>query len=254
MSKALFLPPCSFRSGALFRSSSRCVAQATLKPAIMPSRGQVRVRQHLNPLARRWQEPLKLEEDWYLNAFEDHTLGTIVDVGTAKGRFLLELASKDSTHNYLGIEIRRPLVEEANRVAKERGLKNLWYVAGNANVDLDMVLNGVKGKGVERVLIQFCDPWFKKRHHKRRMVNEQLVNMVWNGLMDGGAVFVQSDVIQVAEQMRDLFDAHDGFERHHDGWLTNNPLQVETEREKCVISKGGDVYRCWYDRVGGGHV
>lgn len=215
--------------------------------------GQVRVRQHVNPLARRWSQPVTLPPNWYSLAFEDPTLPLSLDLGTAKGRFLLRMARRHQQRNFLGLEIREPLVHQANRVAAEQGLGNVWYLACNANVSLGNVLTGVPTGVLKEVYVQFCDPWFKKRHAKRRMVNEGLVEAIYSGLKGGGGrVFVQSDVEEVALEMRQTFEAHGGFrgvKEAGDGgsvWLQENPLEERTEREVAVMNKGGQVMRAMF--------
>lgn len=230
--------------------------------------GQVRVRQHLNPLARRWRQPVKLPSDWYTQAFTDTDLPLIVDVGVAKGRFLYKLAQTHTSRNYLGLEIREPLVHQANRVAAQAGLTNLFYIACNANVSLADILTNVPITKLKEVYIQFCDPWFKKRHSKRRMVNSPLVHDIFQAMSKAQLndpdsqhsqgerrVFIQSDVLEVANEMRYLFDQHQGFKRlpyvddiqqDEHGWLPQNPLGEPTEREIAVLTKEGSVYRAMY--------
>lgn len=220
--------------------------------------GQVRVRQHVNPLARRWSQPLSLPRDWYTLTFSNPDLPLIVDIGVAKGRFLMRMAAKEKGVNFLGLEIRERLVHQANRIVSEMCLDNLFYLACNANVSLGTVLEDVPDGMLKEVYVQFCDPWFKKRHAKRRMVNEGLVEQIYKGLKRGGRggrIFVQSDVLEVAKEMRYFFETHgsfrrageeDGFQCDSDGWLSENPLEERTERETAVLAKGGNVYRALY--------
>lgn len=211
---------------------------------------------------------MQLPDDWYTIAFEDTTLPLVVDVGVAKGRFLLQLASSDRTRNFLGLEIREPLVHQANRCAADAGLRNLFYISCNANVSLSRVLGDAPDGKLREVYLQFCDPWFKKRHAKRRMVNPVLVEdisralqksrgfLLANGEVDKEPfVFIQSDVIEVAAEMRNAFDTHGAFHRtandgdlriDDEGWLLENPLGLATEREVSVLNKGGSVYRALY--------
>ncbi|CAN8076959.1 unnamed protein product [Agarophyton chilense] len=260
--------PYLLRSRSMYRTTAAQLIQPP--PAAAPQPGQVRVRQHLNPLARRWSQPVQLPQEWYSIAFRDVSLPLVVDVGVAKGRFLLNMAKIQPQCNYLGIEIREPLVHQANRCAEQAGLGNLFYLAANANVSLCSILDMCPQQVLRQLLIQFCDPWFKKRHAKRRMVNTALVEDIYhilqkstNRAASNGShaviqprVFVQSDVLDVATEMTYLFDQHGGFARlqdqhdlrvDHNGWLLNNPLGVPTEREIAVMKKGGSVYRALYE-------
>lgn len=228
--------------------------------------GQVRVRQHVNPLARRWSQPLQLPDAWYSQAFQDPCLPLVVDVGVAKGRFLAKLAAADTSRNFLGLEIREPLVHQANRAAANAGLGNLFYLACNANVSLAHVLADAPKGVLREIYVQFCDPWFKKRHAKRRIVNPPLVDEIFHALRRAQGedsehrrkVFIQSDVLEVAVEMRTYFDEHGGFKRlgesdelecDVDGWLVRNPLGLPTEREIAVFNKGGVVFRALYTIV-----
>lgn len=216
------------------------------------------MRQHVNPLARRWSQPLDLPAGWYRRAYSNPDLPLVVDVGVAKGRFLTRMALRERGVNFLGLEIREPLVHQANRVVAELNLGNVFYLACNANVSLGMVLCDVPDGVLKEVYVQFCDPWFKKRHAKRRMVNEGLVAQIYDGLRKGkqeGRVFLQSDILEIAAEMTWFFETHggfrrigeeDGFQCGLDGWLSSNPLEEPTEREIAVLKKGGNVYRALY--------
>jgi len=136
---------------------------------------RVRVHQHVNPLApfyRQAPEPIDLAD-----VFARPELPLHLDVGCARGRFILRMAKLEPDRNFLGVEIREPLVDEANRIAQENELHNLHYAFCNAMLWLDRLLINIPDDLLQTVTIQFPDPWFKKRHAKRRMVNVELVEM-----------------------------------------------------------------------------
>lgn len=238
----------------------------TLPRAHVPRpKTKTRIRQHLNPLAARWRGPITLPADWYASSFDNPTLPLIVDVGCAKGRFAERLALRDGSRNVLGLEIRAPLVDEANSRASRLGLTNLSFLACNANVSLSPTLAQAAPGTLDVVLLQFCDPWFKKRHAKRRMVDSEMVRVVHDALREADGVrsgrrtvFVQTDVRELAEEMRARFDAHPGFVRDGgvewtgDGWLLQSPLAEKTEREICVERSGGRVYRALFTLAAAG--
>ena len=203
---------------------------------------RVRVHQHVNPLApfyRQAPQPIDLEAD-----FADPMLPLHIDLGCARGRFLLRMAEQESNWNFLGVEIREPLVIEANRIAKEKGLAgNLHYEFCNAMLWLDRLLKNIPNSVLRMVTIQFPDPWFKKKHAKRRMVNGKLIDAILEKLADAGRIFVQTDIEPLAEEMFGLFR-----ERNDLTAISSdvNPFPVKTEREKAVEDKELPVFRQMY--------
>ena len=204
---------------------------------------RVRVHQHVNPLApyyRQAPKPVDLE-----NVFADPTLPLLIDLGCARGRFVLRMAQAEPSWNYLGVEIREPLVDEANRIAAELELTNLHYVFCNAMLWLDRLLRDIPAGRLQMVTIQFPDPWFKKKHAKRRMVNRELIDAVMEKLASGGGIFVQTDIEFLAEEIFDLFRAD---KRFGEEVVSENVFPVKTEREKAVEDKGLPVYRAMFEK------
>ncbi|MGC9506309.1 tRNA (guanosine(46)-N7)-methyltransferase TrmB [Baaleninema sp.] len=207
----------------------------------------VRVRQHVNPLSRKYQQPVALP-DW-AQIYPDLTQPMHLDIGCARGRFLFEYAQIEPNWNFLGLEIREPLVDEANDWRDRANLANLHYLFCNVNISIEPILKSLPENLLKRVSIQFPDPWFKKRHQKRRVVQPELVADLAKYLVLGGEVFLQSDVEEVEVEMCDRFAEHPAFRRTSDDWLAENPLAVPTEREIATHNKGEPVYRAIFERV-----
>ena len=204
---------------------------------------RVRVHQHVNPLAPYYrQSPKPIEID---KIFSRPELPLLLDIGCARGRFLLRMARVEPEWNFLGVEIREPLVDEANRIAADEGLQNLHYSFCNAMLWLEKLISDVPDGLLQTVTIQFPDPWFKKKHAKRRMVNPELVDTVVTKLSPGGRIFVQTDIEFLADEMFELFRSD---ERLTETEITENPFPVKTEREKAVEDKGLPVYRAMFTK------
>lgn len=204
---------------------------------------RVRVHQHVNPLSpyyRQAPKPVDIE-----TMFADPERPLLLDIGCARGRFLLRMAEAEPKWNYLGVEIREPLVNEANRLAAEAGFANVHYAFCNAMLWLDRLLEGIPDGVLQNVTIQFPDPWFKKKHAKRRMVNEEMVETIARHLAPGGRVFVQTDIEFLADEMFTLFRNDDRFVETQ---TEANPFPVKTEREKAVEDKDLPVYRRLWHR------
>lgn len=199
---------------------------------------RVRVHQHVNPLAPYYRftpKPLELE-----NVFANPDLPLHLDIGCARGRFLLKMAEVEPHWNFLGVEIREPLVEEANRIAEENNLNNLHYEFCNATYSLDKFLEKLPTDLLHTVTIQFPDPWFKNKHAKRRMVKDNLVETIVEHLKNAGKIFVQTDIEFLAEEMFGVFRENKHL---HEIEINENPFPVKTERETAVEEKGLAVYR-----------
>lgn len=208
------------------------------------------VRQHVNPLSRFYQLPRSLPPLEEL--FEAPTGRPLhIDIGCARGRFLLALAQQQPDWNHLGLEIRRPLVEAAEADRQALPLTNLRILFANANVSLPAWLPGLPAGRLQRVTIQFPDPWFKKKHHKRRVLQQPLLSGLAAAMAAGTELFVQSDVAAVIEPMVELIEACGWFTRPAGDprpWLAANPLPLPTERERFVLEQGLPVYRVRWQR------
>lgn len=204
----------------------------------------VRIREHVNPLSQKYQTPAKTPDWSKVYAQPEQPLH--LDIGCGRGRFLLKMAQLQPNWNFLGLEIRQPLVEQTNHWRDELGLTNLHYIFGNANNSLRSLLSPGSLQGVT---IQFPDPWFKRRHQKRRVVQPELVEDLAVFLKAGGYLFLQTDVEAVAVEMRDRVAAHPAFQPTSKGWLPENPMPVASERELSTLEQGQPVYRVLFIRV-----
>ncbi len=201
----------------------------------------VRVRQHVNPLSQKYQTTVAAPQ-W--DAVFQHPHQPLhVDIGCAKGYFLMQMAALQPDWNFLGLEIRKPLVDAALHQRDQLGLQNLHFLFGNANTSLTTLLQSLPTGTLQQVSIQFPDPWFKKRHQKRRVVQPELVQDLAACLPTGGRVILQSDVEEVAVAMCDRFAAHPTFQRTQADWLPTSPFPAQTDREQLTLGKGLPVYR-----------
>ncbi len=205
---------------------------------------RVRVHQHVNPLATYFRQlevsPIEIEK-----IFSNPELPLFVDIGCGRGRFLLQMAELDPEKNFLGLEIRAPIVKEANEIAEDRELTNLHYHFCNATLALDKLFAKLPENILETVLIQFPDPWFKKKHAKRRMVKDNLVETVVKHLKVSGKTFVQSDVEFLAEEIFKYFRQHENLREIKVG---ESPFPIKTERENSVENRNLPVYRKIFEK------
>ncbi|NJK27566.1 MAG: tRNA (guanosine(46)-N7)-methyltransferase TrmB [Coleofasciculaceae cyanobacterium SM2_3_26] len=209
---------------------------------------RVRVRQHVNPLSQQFQMPITLPQ--WQEVYADATRPLHLDLGCARGRFAMQMAQAEPEWNFLGLEIRKPLVDEANAWRDREGLQNLHFLFCHVNHSLPGILRSLPLGVLQRVTILFPDPWFKKRHQKRRMVQSDVVHTLAAHLTEGCEVWIASDVGEVAVDMRDRFAAHPAFQPRSSEWIAENPFPVASEREIATLNKGEPVYRTVFLRCG----
>ena len=207
------------------------------------------MRQHVNPLSRFFQLPLQLPPPEQL--FDRPQQPIHLDIGCARGRCVLGLAEIEPEWNHLGVEIRRPLVRSADRDALTSEHGNVRVLFCNANISLEGWMKALPKDRLQRVSIQFPDPWFKRRHRKRRVLQPPLLLAIAAALEPGRELFLQSDVLEVIEPMVALTELSGCFSRPESDarpWRADNPMAVPTERECYVLEQHLPVYRVLYQR------
>ncbi|TVQ13396.1 MAG: tRNA (guanosine(46)-N7)-methyltransferase TrmB, partial [Leptolyngbya sp. DLM2.Bin27] len=120
-------------------------------------------------MSGKYQAPVDVPH--WSEVFDNPQRPLHIDIGCGKGVFLLHMAQLAPEWNFLGLEIRRPVVESAQRRQQEAGLSNLHFMYCNVNISLPALLASWGDQNpLQQVSIQFPDPWFKKRHQKRRVL------------------------------------------------------------------------------------
>ena len=207
------------------------------------------MRQHVNPLSNFFQLPLSLPSKSIL--FKNSHYPIHLDIGSAKGEFLIELAIKHPNWNFLGLEIREQLVSSSERKRKQLGLQNLRFLYCNVNISLDEWLSDLDRDQLKRVSIQFPDPWFKRKHLKRRVLKKSLLISIAKSMSQNGELFIQSDILKLIEYMSSVIDDNIYFDRKVVKglkYLHENPYEVSTDRELFVLKQNLPIYRAMYIR------
>jgi len=209
------------------------------------------MRQHVNPLSKNFNE---IERIPSLNKmFGDSKLKLHLDIGCAAGEFLFDLALENTCWNYIGIEIRERLVKNAKLKVQERDIKNLYFVFGNANNILNDIQSQFIFHNLKSISFNFPDPWFKKRHYKRRVIQPEFLNILSNSLQRGSFIFIKTDVKELFEYMDSTISNNLDFQKidiedfNFDSSF--NPNQIKTNREKHAIFNQLDIFERIYIKI-----
>ena len=209
------------------------------------------MRQHVNPLSRNFNQIGKIPS--LVEMFGDSKLNLHLDIGCASGEFLFDLALVNTSWNYLGIEIRERLVKTSKSKLREREIKNLYFVFGNAHNILNdsqskFILNNLKS-----ISFNFPDPWFKKRHCKRRIIQPDFIRILSNTLQKGSLIFIKTDVKDLFDYMDSTISNNFNFKKidrkEFNYSQSFNPNKVKTNREKYAIDKQNDIFEKIYIKI-----
>ena len=209
------------------------------------------MRQHVNPLSRNFDQIERIPP--LIEMFDDSKLNLHLDIGCASGQFLFDLALINSNWNYLGIEIRERLVEKAKLKVQEKKIKNLYFVFGNANNIVNAIQTKFIIENVKSISFNFPDPWFKKRHYKRRVIQPEFINILSNLLQKESLIFIKTDVRDLFDYMDCTISSNFNFKKidkkDFNYSKSFNPNHVLTNREKFVIDKKVDIFERIYMKI-----
>jgi tRNA (guanine-N7-)-methyltransferase len=127
-----------------------------------------------------------------------------IEIGCGNGETLVALAAANPDRDYLGIEVHRPGVGHMLLRANESGLGNLRAICRDA---VEVLRDCIPEASIDEVLLYFPDPWPKKRHHKRRIVQPAFVSLVASRLRAGGVLRMATDWEHYAVRMLEVAGA-----------------------------------------------
>jgi tRNA (guanine-N7-)-methyltransferase len=146
-----------------------------------------------------------LPQPWNADALFERTAPLEVEVGSGKGLFLHSAATATADHNFLGIEIATKYARFAAAKLAKSKLVNAAMVHGDAHRLFGELFSEAS---LAAVHVYFPDPWWKKRHHKRRVMNDWFVRQIERTLILGGALHFWTDVRERYDAILELIAAN----------------------------------------------
>ena len=127
----------------------------------------------------------------------------ILEIGFGNGETLVQQARDDPARDYLGVEVHEPGVGHCLLEAQAAGLRNLKVIMHDA---IDVLDRQIPESSLARVNLYFPDPWLKKRHHKRRIVQAPFLELVASRLRVGGSLHIATDWADYAEHIDEMIE------------------------------------------------
>jgi len=168
-----------------------------------------------------------------------------LEIGFGNGEVLRHMAASHPGIDFLGIEVHRPGIGHLLNGLAGDGLDNVRVMTGDA---ADILREQIGAGSLSRVLVFFPDPWPKKRHHKRRLIQPAFVDELARALVPDGILHLATDWADYAAHMHGVLEAHSAFaDAAHGGRPGYRP---PTRFEERGLRKGHAVEDLLYRRRG----
>lgn len=150
-----------------------------------------------------------------LDAVFSRVAPRVLEIGFGNGETLVEQAALEPAHDFLGLEVHEPGVGHCLIAARDAGIDNLRVIVHDA---IEVLQAGVGADSLARINLYFPDPWPKKRHHKRRIVNAAFLELCASRLAPGGSLHIATDWA--------------GYAAHIDDTIAGSPRFTCSERRE----------------------
>jgi tRNA (guanine-N7-)-methyltransferase len=172
-----------------------------------------------------------------------------LEIGFGNGEHLASLATAHPERDYFGIEVHRPGVGHLLMLAGERGLGN---VRASQHDAVEVLREQIPPGSLDEVLVLFPDPWHKKRHNKRRLIQPAFVELLAPRLREGGVLRLATDWEEYALQMLDVLRGAGSLfanESPAGDWMPRHDERAPTRFEKRGARLGHGVWDLAFRRI-----
>lgn len=172
----------------------------------------------------------------------------VLEIGFGNGEALRHACEHEPTRDFIGIEVHRPGVGRLLNALAEAGLDNARLYCHDA---VEVLRNEIAPASLDEVRIYFPDPWHKKRHHKRRLVQPEFAALLAERLRSGGLLHLATDWEGYAGHMWEVLDAEPRLRNRAGpgGHLPRPPWRPQTHFEARGLHLGHGVWDLLYDRL-----
>ena len=167
------------------------------------------------------------------------TAPVVLEIGFGNGLSLAHMAEQHPELNFFGIEVHRPGVGSLLVQVKKLGLENVRVSQDDA---VEVFKQQVPPDSLSRLQIFFPDPWHKKRHHKRRLINAEFINLAVSRLKAGGTLHVATDWENYAEQILEVLSACPLLANTAENYAPKPDYRPSTKYEERGIRFGHSVF------------
>ena len=195
-------------------------------------------------LSGRWCIPYGEAQLDYAQIF-NNTNPVTVEIGFGMGKATAIIAADNPDKNYLGLEVHRPGVGKLLGEIRRRNLENIYIVEYDA---LEVLEKMIPDGSVSGFHIFFPDPWPKKKHHKRRLVQRPNTDLITKKLVPGGYLYMATDWEPYAEFALEQLEQTPGLKNKYQGFAPHQEWRPETRFEEKGLDKNHVIRELFFLR------
>ena len=158
-----------------------------------------------------------------------------LEIGIGKGRFLLDAAARHPETNFVGVEWAGKYLRLAASRGWRRGLTNIRFARADGREFVEFF---VPSQSLAAIRVLFPDPWPKKRHHKRRLINQEFLAEVERVLRPGGRLWLATDHAEYFASMEETLGGCPGLRPVDGDWIG-----ARTNYEDKYVTQGRPIHR-----------
>ncbi|MFU8832684.1 MAG: tRNA (guanosine(46)-N7)-methyltransferase TrmB [Wenzhouxiangella sp.] len=178
----------------------------------------------------------------------DRTERLVVEIGFGNGQALAWMATNETDSNFVGIEVHQPGV---GRLLRSLELENISNVRVAMRDAVEVLQQQVASASLDEVRVYFSDPWPKKRHHKRRLIQPAFLELISDRLKEGGLLHLATDWAPYADWMLEALATCPALINQGDPWVPRPAWRPETHFERRGQRRGHQIFDLLVERKTG---
>lgn len=170
----------------------------------------------------------------------------VIEIGFGMGKATAIIAQNNPDINYLGIEVHKPGIGKLLGEIREKNLKNLRIIDHDA---MEVLSDIIPNESVSAFHIFFADPWPKKRHHKRRLVQRPRTNLLASKLQKSGYLYFVTDWLPYAEFALEELTLTEELKNKFEGFAPHQEWRPETRFEQKGVDANRVISEVMFEKV-----
>jgi len=169
-----------------------------------------------------------------------------LEIGFGMGDVTHAIAEENPGKGYIGIEVHKPGVGKLMAEIENKGLKNLKAIEHDA---VEVLTNMVPDGSISGIHIFFPDPWHKKKHKKRRLIQPDFTALLARKLKQGGYLYAVSDWEDYAEQILEVFSGEESLKNKYGKWAEPQEWRSQTKFERKGLKKDHLIREVFFEKI-----